>query len=960
MIEVKGREMVIPREEFNIGTTYDARSEMRHFHMRRVRQGGIDLAGLVFNLDLEYANGKTDTATLTKDVTNRDIDLMLTIEPTMLQVPGTVIIQIRALAEDGTVKWSSYKGAFFVEDCINTPAQYEGKITQLEQYEAEWGSVRDNVRALNSRMDEIVRMADGIDASDVEKEVTDVRVGADGKKYESAGSAVREQITAEKNKRTAADDALKAEFNAQITEEATARTNTDASLNSAIAIERARIDNLTKLGEGSTTGDAELQDIRVGADGKIYKTAGNAVRGQFGALNEDLSRLSEDIDNLQKFADYVAFPAQQGISKNINVANTTKIVTDSHSGSKIEMLACCNKSQSGTPTPTSQVAIPFAEKIKINIQSGNLASHYIKLTDKIIASNKDYSSMGTIKILPNVPYLLFMCADKGYADGLIYIFNSDMSVVTTFNLSYAENYKTCSFVAPENAAYMSYYSAVGRVDYSKPCLTIGYKYTGYLENYVDKEIEVQEVFGKIKEIKDTIESKQGRIVKVKRTHYQKVPIEKVTKSNFSNRFLISGKELDYLPKTESSASNCILSNFFAPTSKPYANDNCVAIESNNNISFGYDSSKSVDEFKEYFTNHPLYIMYPLKEEVVTFIANNDIELSESAAIYCDENLDMQYFYNGDEYKKGVNITLDSSISFDELKEIINSCVKRGVNAFALMTSDAFESNTSSVIKPIKKGVLDKLEKTIKYINLLGYFVTLRCACHSATNAGGENVTPEDLDTWFTTWENRIKSYLDIAYPLNVRYVAISNELRTLTGDSKYKPYWLRTINNLKGSYPNVKCAINFNIYDKNNLCLDLFDIIGFNCYPCLTRYGLNESDEILKSSFYNDLYNDNSIGKLIELNNLYPNKTIWISEIGTQSQENGLFQTWQNYYSPSIENQAVQSKYYELFFTMVDRVKNSGMFIWSVYDARDNGFSFLNKSAGAIVNKYWNNGMETM
>lgn len=312
MIEVVGREMVIPREEFNIGTTYDARSEMRHFHMRRVRQGCIDLAGLVFNLDLEYANGKTDTATLTKDVTDRDIDLMLTIEPTMLQVPGTVIIQIRALAEDGTVKWSSYKGAFFVEDCINTPGQYEGKITQLEQYEAEWGSVRDNVRALNSRMDEIVKMADGIDASDVEKEVTDVRVGADGKKYESAGSAVREQITAEKDKRTAADaqlsgkiseetenrksadDALKAEFNAQITAEATARTTTDVSLNSAIATERARIDNLTKLGEGSTTGDAELQDIRIGADGKTYETAGDAVRKQVGALKEDLSDIKND------------------------------------------------------------------------------------------------------------------------------------------------------------------------------------------------------------------------------------------------------------------------------------------------------------------------------------------------------------------------------------------------------------------------------------------------------------------------------------------------------------------------------------------------------------------------------------------------------------------------------------------------------------------------------------------
>ena len=292
MIEVKGREMVIPREEFNIGTTYDARSEMRHFHMRRVRQGGIDLAGLVFNLDLEYANGKTDTATLTKDVTDRDIDLMLTIEPTMLQVPGTVIIQIRALAEDGTVKWSSYKGAFFVEDCINTPGQYEGKITQLEQYEAEWGSVRDNVRALNSRMDEIVKMADGIDASDVAKEVTDARVGADGKKYESAGSAVREQITAEKDKRTAADAALKDEYNAQITAEATARKNTDASLNTAIATERARINNLTKLGEGSTTGDAELQDIRIGADGKTHATAGDAVREQVGSLKEDIDAVA--------------------------------------------------------------------------------------------------------------------------------------------------------------------------------------------------------------------------------------------------------------------------------------------------------------------------------------------------------------------------------------------------------------------------------------------------------------------------------------------------------------------------------------------------------------------------------------------------------------------------------------------------------------------------------------------
>lgn len=142
MIIVKNRTLLIPREEYNIGTSYDNNSEVRTFRVGKLTEGGIDITNLLFSCDLEYANGGKDTLLLDTEYKEDEyIYLHMAVTKNMLQVPGTVLIQLRAMNTDGHVKWTSYKGALFVEDSINTPGTYTGDLTVLEQLEVKVSGV---------------------------------------------------------------------------------------------------------------------------------------------------------------------------------------------------------------------------------------------------------------------------------------------------------------------------------------------------------------------------------------------------------------------------------------------------------------------------------------------------------------------------------------------------------------------------------------------------------------------------------------------------------------------------------------------------------------------------------------------------------------------------------------------------------------------------------------------------
>lgn len=76
------------------------------------------------------------------------------------------------------------------------------------------------------------------------------------------------------------------------------------SQNNRIGVLEARMTTFAQLAEGSTTGDAELMDIRDGENGVTYDSAGDAVRGQFSDFYDIFEGVNGDTSGFTYFDGY--------------------------------------------------------------------------------------------------------------------------------------------------------------------------------------------------------------------------------------------------------------------------------------------------------------------------------------------------------------------------------------------------------------------------------------------------------------------------------------------------------------------------------------------------------------------------------------------------------------------------------------------------------------------------------
>lgn len=188
-----------------------------------------------------------------------------------------------------------------------------------------------------------------------------------------------------------------------------------SELEADVAMNKARINAISKLEEGSTTGDAELTDIRVGYDGAQYESSGIAVRAQI----QDIHTLVNDKSNLLKGIAFV----DGALNRNGEVFSASAKTTDmiSVKGNKAYTIGTCSSVDGGAPICFYDADGSFiscswsAGKLVKIITPANTA--YVRFTFKDTSANTVYKWMveGNVNSIPD--NLGYVAIDNLSVDG---------------------------------------------------------------------------------------------------------------------------------------------------------------------------------------------------------------------------------------------------------------------------------------------------------------------------------------------------------------------------------------------------------------------------------------------------------------------------------------------------------------------------------------------------------------
>ena len=269
MITVRGRELVIPVAERQIGTQFDNNSETRQFKINRLTVGGIDISNLDFRIDLRYGKETKDTDVLEKEITDEHVILTWTVSAASVQQIGTVWIALRGSDDFGTIKWATNQGFLYVGKTINTPDGAQTALSELEKLEKRIDQKTESMDAAESSRVEAEKIRQENESARLKNEAEWQKQGEAA--VEAAKTATAAQSAASASAKAAAGSAGTAGSAAQTATEAASAASASAKAASGSA------GTASSAAQTATTAQNAASDSAEAASGSA-ETASSAAQ----------------------------------------------------------------------------------------------------------------------------------------------------------------------------------------------------------------------------------------------------------------------------------------------------------------------------------------------------------------------------------------------------------------------------------------------------------------------------------------------------------------------------------------------------------------------------------------------------------------------------------------------------------------------------------------------------------
>ena len=338
MIKVRSKTLFIPAEEQSIGAVGEADSTVREFHIDRVSGDGVDLANLLFKLNIRYAGVRDiDRSDLEKVVTDNAIILRWLISSVTLRNAGTAFLQLDAFDETGSCRWKSYPGAVYIEKSLGSTDVSSNTLSELEQLEKKFAKVKDGEDAR-------------VEAEKKRVSAEEKREEAEGKRNASLANIVAEE---EKIKAVSAETkgykdsvlADKQEITTMKNEAVSARETAQQHASAAEASKNSTITEGTKIKEAVTALKNEVTTAKTDAvnaknEAVSAKNGANTIKGEVLALKNEANTIKGEVQALKNETEARIQSAESDIQNQVmnatSYANMAERASQQAEGYKME------------------------------------------------------------------------------------------------------------------------------------------------------------------------------------------------------------------------------------------------------------------------------------------------------------------------------------------------------------------------------------------------------------------------------------------------------------------------------------------------------------------------------------------------------------------------------------------------------------------------------------------------